>query len=101
MIFRVSGYFDFILVNAENATLHTHVIQGGKITFRLFLEKKIYILSQPRAKIDLRICVCLCVPNGEMYAHVWGSKANIFLSSLSTLIFLRFTLIIAKLCVRM
>ena len=38
MFSRVAQYFDFIVINAENTTLHKYTVQNGRSMFRAISE---------------------------------------------------------------
>lgn len=44
IVSRIDQYFPFIIIDAENATLHKHITQSGRSMFRIISEIKKFAL---------------------------------------------------------
>lgn len=56
-----SGYFDFIIASAENASSHNSTVQHGRSVFKALSENgwKFYPSLKPKFIEQLFLCVCV------------------------------------------
>lgn len=62
MIFsRIDQYFHFIIINAENATLHKHITQNGRSMFKVISEiiEKFALIPSQNSSFLLRLVLTI------------------------------------------